>query len=438
MFQRRMPDWLRHAPNPGLRGFALLAALEAAVRGMLISVLPVAMYKAFADAQRVSEIYLAIGFCSLLTGLMVPWLTRTVPRRYMFSLGACLFMAGCALAIAGPAESIAFTVLLNSAATVIVTVCFNAYVLDYIAKVELGRAETLRLFYSALAWTAGPVLGVWLYGLWQPAPFIVSFAAATALLIAFWIMRLGDGKLITRARAPAPNPFAYLGRFFRQPRLVTGWLFAVIRSCGWWAYIVYLPIFALDNGLGDKTGGIALSFSNGLLFAVPVALVWLQKTSVKAGVRLGFLFSGLGFIAAAFVASAPVVSILLLAAGSAFLILLDVCGGLPFLLAVKPSERTEMSAVYSSYRDASNIISPGVAWLVLLVFPLPSVFAAIGAGLLGCFVVAGRLHARLGAQRLKPPAPLLPPLGDTGQPADPEPAPIPSRAGDGRRRFPSS
>jgi ACDE family multidrug resistance protein len=26
----------------------------------------------------------------------------------------------------------------------------NAYVLDYIARIELGKSETLRLFYSAL------------------------------------------------------------------------------------------------------------------------------------------------------------------------------------------------------------------------------------------------------------------------------------------------
>ena len=31
---------------------------------------------------------------------------------------------------------------------------------------------------------------------------------------------------------------------------------------------------------------------------------------------------------------------------------------MPFLMAVKPSERTEMSAVYSSFRDVSGILTP--------------------------------------------------------------------------------
>ncbi|MFE3836664.1 hypothetical protein [Pseudogemmobacter sonorensis] len=56
---------------------------------------------------------------------------------------------------------------------------------------------------------------------------------------------------------------------------------------------------------------------------------------------------------------------------SFFFVVLDVVGGLPFLMSVKPSERTEMSAVYSSFRDVSGIMTPGAAWLVLFVAPLP-------------------------------------------------------------------
>ncbi len=86
-------------------------------------------------------------------------------------------------------------------------------------------------------------------------------------------------------------------------------------------------------------------------------------------------------------------------AASVFLVMLDVVGGLPFLMSVKPSERTEMSAVYSSFRDVSSILTPGAAWLVLWVAPLPGIFVAAGAGLVASWLVAGRLHHRLGVQR---------------------------------------
>jgi MFS transporter, ACDE family, multidrug resistance protein len=75
---------------------------------------------------------------------------------------------------------------------------------------------------------------------------------------------------------------------------------------------------------------------------------------------------------------------------------LDISGGLPFLMAVKPSERTEMSAVYSSFRDVSGILTPGAAWLVLLVAPLSGIFAVVGSGLFGMWLLASRLHPLLG------------------------------------------
>jgi hypothetical protein len=99
-------------------------------------------------------------------------------------------------------------------------------------------------------------------------------------------------------------------------------------------------------------------------------------------------------------AGLPWVAVLCLMCGSFFLILLDVSAGLPFLLAVKAFERTEMSAVYSIYRDISGIITPGAAWLVLLFSPISGIFAAAGASLFAAWVLAGRLHPRLGTARV--------------------------------------
>ena len=86
----------------------------------------------------------------------------------------------------------------------------------------------------------------------------------------------------------------------------------------------------------------------------------------------------------------------LLVLASLFLILLDVCGGLPFLMAVKPSERTEMSAVYSTFRDVSGVVAPGVARVVLLIAPLPAIFVITSFGLFATAFLASRLHPRLG------------------------------------------
>ena len=398
MIAPRVSVHLSHSPTPSVSAFAFLASLEAGVRGMLLSVMPLAIYRTVGDAETVSRVYFFVGFVSLAAGLLVPWGTRLVPRRWMITLGAGLYLVGMSCALVGGPIGLLLALTSNSVATITLWVCLNAYLLDYFVRADIGRAESRRMVYSAAMWTAGPVAGIWLLDLWYPAPFLVAGLFALGIIAAFWRLRMGDGKQIRKARGPAANPLAYLGRFLQQPRLVAGWTFAVIRSCGWWVYVVYLPIYCIENGLGDRLGGTMLSVTNALLFLAPVMLRMVQRTSVRTAVRLGFAAAATAFLAASAL-PVPWLAILSVFLAGAALILLDVAGSLPFLMAVKPSERTEMAAVYSTFRDVSGFLTPGVAWLVLLVAPVTGVFAACGIAMAGCWGLAARVHPKLGAAR---------------------------------------
>ncbi|WP_340108848.1 MFS transporter [Pikeienuella sp. HZG-20] len=395
--ERRIPELLRHAPAPGVKGFAFLASIEAAARGIMVSVYPLAMYQALGDAETVSEAYFFIGVAALLASLVVPALTRLISRRWTFTVGALLLAAGALTASRGGPLMTPLGLGMTNAGVVCVFICFNAYVMDYIDRANLGESETLRLFYSGLAWTVGPILGVWLMTLWPPAPFYIAATAALVLLGVFWWMRLGDGKLIVAARRRTASPLRYLPRFLAQPRLIAGWFFAVIRSVGWWAYVVYMPIYAVEAGYAKEVGAGFVSMANACLFLTPFMLRWMRRRSVRAAVRTGFLGAALCFLAASLAAyQAPPATIALLAMGAFFLVLLDVSGGLPFLMAVRPHERTEMAVIYSSFRDVSGIVTPGAVRLVLAVAPLAAVFATAAAALFIAWSVAGRLHPRLG------------------------------------------
>lgn len=394
-----LPLPLISAPAPKVQHFAILAGIEAAIRGTLISTTPLVVYQTLGSAEATSAAYFVAGIASLIWGLMVPWFTRHVPRRWMYSAGCLLYPVGMALMLSGVAALTVLGVIAMAMGTVTTFVCLNAYILDYVARENLGHSQSMQMLYSAAPWAIGPMTGVWLHEVWKPAPFLLAGGFAVVLLAIFWTLRLGNGRQITRARGPAPNPLAYLGRFLQQPRLIAGWLFAVIRSCGWWVYVVYLPIFCVEAGLGDKVAGTALSMTNALLFIAPLMLSVARRRSVRMAVRLGFGACAAGFLAAAVLAPLPWALVAASMAASVFLVFLDVVGSLPFLMAVKPSERAEMSAIFSSFRDVSGIVTPGIAWLVLLVAPLPGIFAAAGLGLGAAFVIAGRMHARLGVPR---------------------------------------
>lgn len=399
MALKYIPLFLKHSPTPRIEAFALLAGLEAAVRGVMISVMPLVVYDAVKDAGVVSRIYFMVGVVSLVWGLMVPWATRHVPRRWMYTVGAGLYLLAMALVVQGGAITVPLGLMCSAMATATTFVCFNAYVLDYVARAELGRVQSMQMVYAATPWAVGPLLGVWLRSIWAPLPFVVAGGFAVLLLAAFWILRLGNGRQISRAKGPALNPLAYLGRFFAQPRLIAGWLFAVLRSCGWWVYVVYLPIFCIEAGLGDKVGGMALSTSNALLFISPLLLRMVYRTSVRRVVRGAFALCAVMFLAAGVFSVQPWLTVVAMMIGSFGLVTLDAAGGLPFMMSVKPSERTEMAAVYSSFRDVSGIMTPGAAYLVLLVAPLAGIFVASGVGFAVAWGIAGRLHPRLGVQR---------------------------------------
>ncbi|MDA9008598.1 MFS transporter [Alphaproteobacteria bacterium] len=401
MFLRRIPRQVRPTPAPTVKGFAVLTGIEAMARGMLVSVFPIAMYKALGDAETVSEVYFMIGLFSLTSTLLTPWVARSVPRRYLFSTAILLNIAGVASVMSSDPLFVPIGLALNMVGVAILSIALNAYVLDYVERHNLSACETQRLFYSGAAWTIGPYFGIWLFDLWSPAPFLLSIAASVVLLAVFWVMRLGDGKAIRKATSKPTNPLAFLPRFLEQPRLIAGWLFAVLRSCGWWFYIVYLPIYAVEAGLSEQIGGITLSITNGLLFTAPFILKWIQSKSIRFAVRFGFTASATFFVAAMLLNAMPWVTIALLMLASFFLIVLDVCGGLPFLMAVKPSERTEMSAIYATYRDVSGILTPGAARLVLFAGPLPAVFGIAAMGLMTAALIAGRLHPRLGQRKLE-------------------------------------
>ncbi len=394
-----IPLDLKHARNPKIRHFAILAGLEAAVRGSLISAMPLAVRDVMGSTVGSSKVYFAVGVISLIWGLLVPWANRAIPRRWLYTGGCSLYLIGMGLALAGTSVTVPLALMAMSMATATNFVCFNAYVLDYVERAKLGRMQSLVMVYSATPWAIGPVLGVWLHDYWKPAPFLLAGSFAVMLLVAFWVLRLGNGRQITKAKRPAVNPLAFLGRFFAQPRLIAGWAFAVIRSTGWWVYVVYLPYFCIEQGLGNKVGGMALSVSNAMLFASPFMLALVRRAGVRVSVRAAFGLCGAMFVISALVAPLPWLTVAAMMLASVLLVMLDVGGGLPFLMSVKPSERTEMSAVYSSFRDVSSILTPGAAWLVLAVAPTAAIFAVCGAGMALGWAVAGRMHPRLGVLR---------------------------------------
>lgn len=395
----RHPVWLQKATRPGAESFALVFAAESLARSLISSVIPLQMLRVLGDAQQVSTLYFLASSCGLLYAILLPMIVGRIPRRFVYSFGAVVMGAASLLFMGAEAEYQLLAMLARVVGLVTTTVCMNLYILDHISRRELSRSEPKRVFYSAWAWTIGPVTGAFLLQYSDWLPFAVSAVCVVVMIVYFWCLRLSQTSPIMPGRGRAQNPLRNIRRFVKQPRLILAWTLAFCRASWWSMFFIYTPLFAVHFGLGELAGGILVSLGNGFLFLLPFWARIARRIGARLVLRTAFLVSGVGTSLVAFTAGLPELGagcILLAAIGMSFQ---DSIGNLPFMVAVRPSERAEMTSVYTTYRDTSELVPPGVFSVLLRFYDLTAVFLVMG-GLM--FAVAGltrKVHPRIGKDR---------------------------------------
>ena len=420
----RHPIWLRKIATPSAEAFAVLFAIESMSRALLTAVIPIEAYNLLGHASLVSLAFFVASCFGLVSGLTAPWLIRRIARRRVYTLGALLLAGAGGLFMLGGATAQVGAMTFRVVGIVAATVCVNLYIMDNIPRGELSHAEPKRIFYSAGAWTVGPALGVYLrteFGEW--VPYLASSLCALAMLGYFWFLKMTERPIFSARSRRAPGVLENVRQFAAQPRMVFAWLIAIGRN-GWWAmFFVYTPIYAVQSGLGEVAGGMVLSIGTGFLFLMPVWGWCVRRYGMRRMLIIGFTLSAWGTLMVAVFYAQPWLAMACLLVAAMAMVMLDATGSLPFMLAVRPGQRAEMTAVYSTYRDAAETVPPGLFSLLLRVFELPVVFIGGGIGMLALALLSRRSHPRLG----------IPRLFETRQGAS-EGIPAPSGAAPGRTR----
>ncbi len=354
--------------------------MESISRASLSSIVPIQAYDLLKDKQGVSVLYFVIGVVGITATLYAPKLFRPVPRRYVYTIGALTLVgASAALAtntLAGQAAGMFLRVF--GAATL--AIVLNLYIMEYIPKHGLVRSESLRLALSTISWSLGPTFGVWLYVRFGPvAPYLWSASWALILIATFWYFRLSNSTAISPGPLRPADPIANIRRFVAQPRMRLAWAIAFGRSCYWATFFIYAPILMVATGEGKLAGGIVVSLGNALLL---FAIGW-GRLGSRFGVRpvivLAFAAAAVSaFVAGIFGEAHPWSAAVLLLVGTVFAVALDAVGSAPFLRAVHVYERPQMTAVYRTYLDMSELVPPLVYSVILGFTGLGGVFATLG------------------------------------------------------------
>lgn len=391
-----VPLWIQGVARARASAFVGLFALDAFGRALLMALVPLQLNTLLGDAQRVSVVYTVAGLVALIGSIAMPALLRLIRRRGAVTLAVLLYLGAMALFATGRPVPSMFGLGMQVWSSMCLEVALSLYVLDHVPRQQLSRFEPLRLAWAGVAFVFGPWLGVTLATRIDPVvTFALAGGAQAVLLAYFWFLRFTDASAVTRRFRPPANPLTFLPRYLRQPRLRLAWALAFGRTSFWIMFFVYAPIFVAQQGYSQETAGLVVSFGTAALFLVPL-WGWIgRRYGLRQLLLWGYGLTALVCLAIWPAAEVPTLGLALLVLAGVVASTIDGAGNVPFLRAVHPYERGEMTAVFTTYRQTSQLAMPGVFTGVLAIAPLPAVFAFGGAMLVVMTGLARYLPKRM-------------------------------------------
>lgn len=394
----RYPVGLLTVPVPGAGTFAFLFAIESLARSLLATVISLQALSLLGDARDVSLLFTGVGVAGLTASLFIPRIVHRLGQRWVFTLGAGLLIGAAAALAAISVPGQALGMLMRAFGAACLSIATSLYILQYIRRHDLTRSEPLRLQVSAAAWTIGPAAGVWIYKDLGPGwTYSLSAATSVVLLIYFWVLRLRENSPIRPATRAPGDPIRNIHRFFAQPRLRLAWLITLGRSSWWVFFFIYTPIYMVKSGHTEVVGALLVSAGNAMLFVSPLFGRIAHRSGIRGVLRIAFACCGISTALCGVVFDIPVLVAALLMTGALCCVALDALGNIPFLRSVRAYERAQMTSVFRTYIDVSELIVPALFAVLLSFFDMRSGFLAAGALMLVFAYLSGHLPRRLGA-----------------------------------------
>ncbi len=360
------------------RIFAGFFFIQNVSRGMLLTVIPLQALQVMGDAQATSTLFFAVSIGGIVTALSMSLVVRRLGNYYTYLLSGAAMGGSLVLLPSLNPWLYSLGLFLHLFAGAAAEVCLSLYVLRLIPRKAMSRFEPLRVLFTVLALSIGPFLGVYLQE-WgsHTLPFVLSAIALAVTIVCFHLLRLHRVS-VQVSKATSVNPLLHVGRYFRQARLRLAYSLILSRSCWWTMFVIYVPIYAEYTGLGELTGAAIVSIGGAWSLTVPF-WGWVGR---RYGVRFltSCAFSTVSMMSCLVYihSDQPMVAAYLLVFSALAGSMLDGAGNILFFRAVRGHDRPEMTAVFSTYRDAGQLLTPGLYAVLLNFYALPVVFISAG------------------------------------------------------------
>ena len=395
MFDRRPAALLVVSGRAG-ESFARLNALEGIARSLLMGVIPLLALEALGSKEMVTRAYLFASILTLTITLNFATLERLLQRRWVVTLGVACTMIAMTILLLGEGMLMALGIGLQQAAASLFSVCLSLYIMDYIGKQELIYTETRRMLYAGIVWMVGPSLGLWLWengASW--APFVLTIFASAGMLSYFWYLRLGHRQGIQKARSHSVNVFKIIPRYFKQRPLRIAYWITMSRSIFWVTLFIYGPIYVIEAKLPAWVAGGLLSLVSSLLLISPLIRRFAGRVGTRLAIIIALVLAGSSMSMLYVIGEPKPIGLIFWVSAALGGVTLDVLGNIPFMRMVKPRERTEMTMIFSTWREGSQLLTPLLVSIVLLFAPFEIFYVLLALLLFGAAIKASFLPRRL-------------------------------------------
>lgn len=160
------------------------------------------------------------------------------------------------------------------------------------------------------------------------------------------------------------------------------YLIAVTRSSAWVVFFIYAPVYLINLGVDTQYVGFVMGAIISILFFSSYFAQLATYLGIRKSIFYSFLISGICFFLIGIIPTNIFLGIILLVLATLGIDMLDIIGNIPFMRMVTPKVRTEMTTVFSTWRELSLALTPGLSALILTIASMSGIFAILGVTLI--------------------------------------------------------
>lgn len=320
----------------------------------------------------------------LYTGSLINLLTR----KYVFTIGVFIALSGNLMFLLDTPITFVLANAFRMAGGGLMFMCISLYTMDFTPRKQLARAESRKFLFAGISWLIFPFVGTWMWvNVDYKAPFLLSISLLSILIAIFWWLRISEAQNIKPPKSGNLNFIKNVRTYFGNPHMRVAYLIAVARSSSWVVFFTYGPIYLRDAGISTQwiglfMGGIMAALLLSSRFAAIAQYIGIRKT-----ILLSFSMAGISMITLGLLPEPTIWGLLLLLLASLGFDMLDIIGNIPFMRMVTPKVRVEMTSVFSTWREMSFVVTPGLSAFILIFTDISGLFLVLGIVL----VIAGLL-----------------------------------------------